>query len=196
MREKPAAAVEMVYKGSLSLIRQPPSVRRRPPLFASLLFCQQNLPPAAFVSAKVPAGGRTEAGRLSDAGAGRRSDSAIAPTGNPFRQRRALHAADTSPGGGGKANRTRNDMGDGSLLRRGRRPRRPVKVKREEAFPERLLSLFSFLFSLFFRAPKILEGFLCSFTISYTNRKQLYNQKGRNCKHFRPFSEIKNLTRI
>ena len=45
MREKPAAALEMVYEGSLSLIRQPPSVRRRPPLFASLLFCQQNLPP-------------------------------------------------------------------------------------------------------------------------------------------------------
>ncbi len=45
---------------------------------------------------------------------------------NPFRQRRALHAADTSPRGGGKAALVRNDTGDGGLLRRGRRPRRPV----------------------------------------------------------------------
>ena len=52
---------------TLSLIT--PSVRTGG-LFASLLFCLQNLPPAAFASAKVPAGGSTGALVRNDTGDG------------------------------------------------------------------------------------------------------------------------------
>ena len=52
---------------TLSLIT--PSVRTGG-LFASLLFCLQNLPPAAFASAKVPAGGSTGTPARSDRGTG------------------------------------------------------------------------------------------------------------------------------
>ena len=76
---------------TLSLIT--PSVRTGG-LFASLLFCLQNLPPAAFASAKVPAGGSTGALVRNDRGDGglhRRGRGSSPPVGRTWAQgRRAI----------------------------------------------------------------------------------------------------------
>ena len=106
-----------VYGLTLSLIRRPACGRRRAPLFASLLFCLQNLPPAAFASAKVPAGGRPEAAHWSDTGVGRRAirESPLRKTKDAdchARPLRPVCALGTSPFRGGKANWPRNDMED------------------------------------------------------------------------------------